>query len=129
MKKLTVTHLFGIIGAISWASTIMLRETSINAIPIINFILGIMPNISATWFFIYAVEFMLTKVGKLFKFKYVLITSTSIFLLSLVSEVIHDLFLNSPFDIYDIIATVFAIVLYLLILYLTTSRNLSKTNI
>lgn len=129
MKKLTVTHLFGIIGAISWSLTILLRETSINTIPMINFILGVMPNISATWFFIYAVEFILNKIGKLFTFRYALITATSIFLLGLVSEIIHDLFLNSPFDIYDIIVTVFAIILYLLILYLTTSKNLSKPNV
>lgn len=129
MKKLTITHVFGLIGAISWSLTILLRETSVNNIPIINFILGVMPNISAAWFFIYVVEFILTKSGKLFIFRYALITSTSIFLLGLVSEIIHDLFLNSPFDIYDIIATVFAIVIYLLILYLTTIRNSPKTNV
>ena len=52
MKKYTVTSVFGIIGIISWAITILLRETYLVNIDIINFKLGVMPNIGAVWFFI-----------------------------------------------------------------------------
>ena len=69
MKKYTVTSVFGIIGIISWAITILLRETYLVNIDIINFKLGVMPNISAAWFFIWMVEIIYEKIKKDFTFK------------------------------------------------------------
>ena len=48
MKKYTITHVFGIIGALSWSGTVLLREMLLSDIGVLNFILGIMPNISAS---------------------------------------------------------------------------------
>ena len=107
MNKKTTTYFFGIIGIITWSITIFLREQSINN-SIINFILGIMPNISATWFFIWMAEFTI---------KRAIFSSSIIFILALVSEIIHDIYLESPFDINDIIATILSIILYLIVFY------------
>ena len=126
MKKLTITSVFGIIGALSWTLTILLREITTNNIDIVNFILGIMPNISATWAFIWAGESILKKLNKDFTLKASVITSGLIFLFSIISEIIHHVFLNSPFDIYDIVATILAIVLYLIIFYI--NRNSENIN-
>ena len=53
MKKYTITHVFGIIGVLSWSGTVLLREMLLSDIGVLNFILGIMPNISASWVFMW----------------------------------------------------------------------------
>ena len=116
MNKKTTTYFFGIIGIITWSITIFLREQSINN-SIINFILGIMPNISATWFFIWMTEFTLNIKKLNFTIKRAIFSSSIIFILALVSEIIHDIYLESPFDINDIIATILSIILYLIVFY------------
>ena len=116
MNKKTTTYFFGIIGIITWSITIFLREQSINN-SIINFILGIMPNISATWFFIWMDEFTLNIKKLNITIKRAIFSSSIIFILALVSEIIHDIYLESPFDINDIIATILSIILYLIVFY------------
>ena len=80
MNKKTTTYFFGIIGIITWSITIFLREQSINN-SIINFILGIMPNISATWFFIWMAEFTLNIKKLNFTIKRAIFSSSIIFIL------------------------------------------------
>jgi hypothetical protein len=126
MKKLTITSVFGIIGILFWTLTILLRGTVVNGIETFNFVLGIMPNIAAAWFFIWTVEIIVNRANKDFTFKTSLISSGLILLFAIMSETIHDLFLNSPFDIYDIIGTILAIVLYLGTLYII--KNYRNTN-
>lgn len=115
MKRITITSIFGIVGILFWALTILLRETSLNSVGIVNFILGIMPNISATWFFIWMEEVIINRLNKDFNFKILSIIAILIFIFAIISEIIHDIFLNSPFDIYDIMVTILAITLYLII--------------
>lgn len=55
MGKTTLTYFFWVTGAILWCATIFLRDMSINN-AIVNFILGIMPNIGAAWVFIWLAE-------------------------------------------------------------------------
>ena len=116
MKKHTITSIFGIIGILSWTITIFLREISIDNTSI-NFLLGVMPNLSAAWAFIWLGEIIVNKKNIDFNFKIASAISVLIFLLSIISEVIHDLFLNSSFDIYDLISTVISIIMYLTLLY------------
>ena len=116
MKKHTITSVFGIIGILSWTITIFFREISIDNTSI-NFLLGVMPNLSAAWAFIWLGEIIVNKKNIDFKFKIASAISVLIFLLSIISEVIHDLFLNSSFDIYDLISTVISIIMYLTLLY------------
>ena len=116
MKKHTITSVFGIIGILSWTITIFLREISIDNTSI-NFLLGVMPNLSAAWEFIWLGEIIVNKKNIDFNFKIASAISVLIFLLSIISEVIHDLFLNSSFDIYDLISTVISIIMYLTLLY------------
>ena len=76
-----------------------------------------MPNISATWFFIWMAEFTLNIKKLNFTIKRAIFSSSIIFILALVSEIIHDMYLESPFDINDIIATILSIILYLIVFY------------
>lgn len=123
MKKFDTTSFFGIVGILSWTLTNFLRETTLNSVEIFNFILGIMPNISAAYFFIWVGKIIFDRLNKNFTLKVSVITSGLIFLFAIISEIIHDLFLNSPFDMYDIIATISAITLYLIPFYITKNRR------
>lgn len=118
MKKYNITSILGIIGMVTWTITIFLRELSLTNINI-SFILGIMPNISATWLFIWMGEIIVNRKNIHFNFKVASITSWLIFLFAIISEIIHDIFLNSSFDIYDIIATLVSIIIYLVFFYFT----------
>ncbi|MBU5484339.1 hypothetical protein KQI86_08360 [Clostridium sp. MSJ-11] len=126
MKSFLTTKTLGIIGAISWFVTIILRETTLNNIEILNFILGIAPNVAAAWFFAFAVEAIYSEILKRkFTNKEAIATSVTIWVLGLGSEIIHDLFLNSPFDINDMIATSFALII-LLIIFCSNNKKLSS---
>ena len=90
---------------------------------VLNFILGIMPNISASWVFIWIGENLINKAKRDFTFKGASIVSGVIFLFALISEIIHEMFLNSPFDVNDIIATILAILFYLIVFYISKHKT------
>ena len=119
MKKYTITSIFGITGVLSWSGTVLLREMTWGNINVLKFLLGIMPNISACWVSIWIGEKLVNKINKSFTFKIASVISGVIFLLAIASEIIHDMFLNSPFDVNDIIATILAIFFYLISFYIS----------
>lgn len=119
-KKYTITTVFGVIGILSWLLTLLLRERSWNGMEIMQFLLGVMPNISACWLLLWFGENSVMKKGKMFTFKVATTLSVVIFLLAVVSEMVHDVFLNSPFDKNDIIATILAVVVYLTSMFVFT---------
>ena len=123
MKKITITLVFGLIGVILWNVTNILRTTSLINIDILRFILGIMPNIAACWVFIWVGELIITKINNNYNLIFASIVSGIVFLLAIISEFIHDKFLNSPFDINDIIATILAIAVYLVSFYFYKSKS------
>ena len=85
-----------------------------------NFILGIAPNIAAAWLFAFLIEniyFVLLK--RKIKQKEVIASLIFIMGLSLGSEIIHDIFLGSPFDVNDIVATSFALIIFQIVFYLS----------
>lgn len=120
MKKITITYIMGIIGVVTWGLTVLLRGMPLSNI--IGFILGVMPNISATWLFIWIAEFVCEKLSKVFTFKISIISCGAILILAFISEIVHDLFLNSPFDVNDMIATICAIAIYFIVIKVTTSK-------
>ncbi|MBX9136805.1 MULTISPECIES: hypothetical protein [unclassified Clostridium] len=122
MTKFTTTYIIGVIGIVTWALTIFLRGTQLSTVNSIAFILGVMPNISATWLFIWIAEFICEKLSKVFTFKISIISCGAILILAFISEIVHDLFLNSPFDVNDMIATICAIAVYFIVIKVTTSK-------
>lgn len=116
MKKIKLTNSLGIIGALIWGLTIFARDSNLISNEAINFILGIAPNIGATWNFAFIAESLyISFYKKEYTFKHTIITLVGICVLALASEIIHDLFLNSPFDIFDIIATFISAIIYAII--------------
>ena len=122
MTKFTTTYIIGVIGIVTWALTIFLRGTQLSTVNSIAFILGVMPNISATWLFIWIAEFICEKLSKVFTVKKSIMSCSAILILAFISEIVHDLFLNSSFDINDILATICAIAIYLIVIKVTTSK-------
>ena len=122
MTKFITTYIIGVIGIVTWALTIFLRGTQLRTVNSIAFILGVMPNISATWVFIWVAEFICEKASKVFTVKKSIMSCSAILILAFISEIVHDLFLNSSFDINDILATICAIAIYLIVIKVTTSK-------
>ncbi|MFV0363902.1 MAG: hypothetical protein ACK5LL_12575 [Suipraeoptans sp.] len=111
MKKIRmgVVEIMGYIGMFLWLATLFLRNINLSANTGYQFVLGVLPNIGAAW--------VMTMFGKwiiIFGFKQSftvkkhIILCVGIVLMALVSEFIHDLFLNSPFDPYDMVVTIVA---------------------
>lgn len=115
VKKYTVTAVFGIIGMVTWILTILLREMSVMLPGAGIFVLGVMPNISALWVLLWFGEVFVCRKNRIFTIQKAGILSGVILMFAILSEVVHDKFLRSPFDRYDILATVLAILVYLLV--------------
>lgn len=120
--KRTLTYTFGVIGAISWTITLFLRGQCIDS-SLFNFILGIIPNIAAIWVILALFEQIFMQINFEFSFKKAVHISIITLLLALISEFIHDIYLNSPFDVNDIIATILSAIIYLIFFYLKTVKN------
>ena len=114
MGKLTLTKIFGIVGGLLWGLTVLLRETPLVTNSYIGYILGIMPNIAASWFFIALTEYIMWATRKEFNFTTAIIASSAIFAFAPISEYLHYIYLDATFDIHDIIATGCAIAAYLI---------------
>ena len=67
---------------------------------------------------IWAWEIVVNKINNNFYFKVVSIISGVIFLLAIIYELIHDKFLNSHFDINDMITSILARIVYLISFYI-----------
>lgn len=129
MKKIKMgtVEILGFIGIAVWVAVILLRENPLSSSYAYWFVLGILPNLGAAWAFV-----MFAKWAVIFGLKreitpksYLLICVV-VLALALVSEVIHDLFQNSPFDVYDILITVVALLIAYFLPILTKDRYFSR---
>lgn len=115
MNKFATTKWIGILGMLIWVLAGFLRDTWVASIPVVNFILGIASLVEYNYPILFKKEFT---------FRLAVISVMGIFLLALLSEIIHDVFLGSPFDIYDMIATFIAADIYVLLSFFTYSKKL-----
>lgn len=113
MKSSVTIRIFGVIGIILWSGTVILRGTTFSDMSTYNFILGITPNIGAAWFVLYLYTLFKIKCT----IKDIFIVSVVIWIISLCSEIIHDMFFNSIFDLNDIIATSIALIVSYVVIY------------
>lgn len=111
-----LTKILGLIGAMLWVLTIFIRDSNIALNETTVFMLGVAPNLGVGLLFpmlakeIYSVVFKKQISCK--QFVFVLIGG---YIALLLSEVIHDKFLNSPFDIYDMISSFIAFGIFFLL--------------
>ena len=128
MKKIRIgsIEILGYIGIIIWVAVVFLRDNNVSDNNVYLFFLGILPNLGATW-----AATMFAKWVVIFGWKRNLtvkkhfIICAGIFALAFGSEMIHSLFLSSPFDIYDILITIIAQIVIFFIPILTKDRYFS----
>lgn len=109
-KSITIIEILGLIGAVLWTLTIFLRGTSIMQNEIINFLLGIAPNFGAGLLLpMFTVIYYPIIFKKDITFKKFILILIAIYFLLFMSEVVHDKFLNSKFDFYDMISSLIAL--------------------
>lgn len=110
-----------VVGAMLWASVVFLRQTSVVQYSVVRSLLGLAPNFGVVWVgfgLTYTIVFPVVLKRK-FDLRYSVPLILIILALLLASEIIHDLFLNAPFDVWDMVASVIAAVLLWLALVLT----------
>lgn len=111
MKKIKLgsVEILGYVGIAVWITVIFLRAYPLSESAAYWFWLGILPNAGAAWaatmFAKWLVVFGLKKVITV---KLHLMLCIGVLILALVSEMVHALFLNSPFDLYDMLITIAA---------------------
>ncbi|SKC61651.1 hypothetical protein [Maledivibacter halophilus] len=115
-RKMRLTKILGLIGAMVWMLTIFIRDSNIELNGTIAFMIGVAPNFGVGLLLpmlakeIYSVVFKKQISCK--QFVFILIGG---YIALLLSEVIHDKFLNSPFDIYDMISSFIAFGIFFLL--------------
>lgn len=129
MKKIRLgsIEILGYIGIVIWVAVVFLRGINVSNNSMYFFLLGVLPNLAAAWVFtMFGKWIVLFTLEKKYTFKLHLIICIGIFGLALISEFMHDLFLNSPFDIYDILFTGIAQITIISIPLLTRDKYLSS---
>lgn len=102
-------RILGLIGAIAWTATVLIREAGPSLSPALTTLLGVMPNFGVVWLgmsialalFPMALHKEATRMNR-----YGIIAA--ILALLLLSEIIHEAFLGARFDWQDILASCIA---------------------
>lgn len=110
-------------GYFLWIITYLLRSIALNISGIVDLIVGVLPNFGVALSFPYLAAFLCetAKHGKyrVYRDKMFYISIVLGFILLFIIELWHDIFMNSPFDINDLVASILAFttagVIYLLI--------------
>ena len=96
-------------GGLIWGAVILLRGISFSNNSIYLFLVGILPNLGAAWVTTMFGKWIVLFICKQdYSIKKHCIFCFGIIILAFLSELIHDSFLNSTFDIYDMVITIIA---------------------
>jgi len=111
MKKIKFgsIEILGYIGGLIWIAVILLRGIYFSNNYMYFFLVGILPNLGAAWLITMFGKWIVLLICKQdYSIKRHFIICFGVLILAFVSELIHDSFLNSPFDICDIVITIIA---------------------
>jgi hypothetical protein len=123
-RPVKLTDVGGLLGASLWALTILLRESPAIHDPNLQFWLGITPNFGVGLLLpmlvanFYPVLFKKELTHRLFLYSLAMVLA-ALFL----SEVVHALFLDSAFDIFDLLASFVAVAI---MVWLSNYRKISR---
>ena len=104
MKK--IYNILALTGAVIWSATIFLRDTSLMDNAVLRRILWVTPNFGVVWlgagltFTIFPYVFK-----REFNPKHTIPLVGGIFAVLILSEIVHHIFLDSAFDIWDMAAS------------------------
>ena len=125
MKKIKFgsIEILGYVGMLIWAAVILLRGISFSNNSMYLFLVGILPNLGAAWVITMFGKWLVLFICKQdYSTKKHCIFCFGIIILAFVSELIHDSFLNSPFDVCDIVITIIAQLIIFLIPIVTKDK-------
>ena len=129
MKK--IYSILSLIGMGMWTAAIFLRGTSLMDNVVLRRILWVAPNFGVVWAGIGFTYLLFPRIFKReFEPKYTIPLLGIIFVLLLLAEIIHHVFLDSPFDLWDMLASIISsiiiIAIYLFIKYREDYYNFKK---
>lgn len=121
-------NVLGLIGLAMWSMAVILRETAIINYDIARLILGVMPNFGVVWGLVFfTMLFSVKGLKRDFDSKSIYLTLLIIMILLLLSEIIHAKFLNSPFDIWDMISSAIASIIIIIVNVLRGAKRAQET--
>lgn len=129
-KKSNIYSIIALIGIAIWMIVYPIREANLNLNPILNFLIGTAPSFGAAICYPFLLLSFTSgrKTTKLPEFQILLISTSIVFILITVMEVIHPLLGGSPLDMGDLIMTIVGIALDFVIYLLIAKRNCSTKN-
>jgi len=102
-------EIMGYIGGLLWGAIIAVRLFPLPTNEIYRLIIGIAPNLGAAWIVtMFSKWVVIFALKQNYTVKQHAVICVCIVILALASEFIHDAFLGSPFDVYDMIITIVA---------------------
>lgn len=128
MKKLRFgsVEILGYGGIAVWIAVILLRGYPQFGNEAYRFLLGILPNLGAAWAATMFGKWIVTLgLKRELTVRTYLVLCIGVFVLAFASELVHDMFLNSPFDPYDILVTVIAQLIIFVVPVLTHYKSFS----
>ncbi|WP_414470163.1 hypothetical protein [Methanobacterium sp. ACI-7] len=111
-NKIGFIKFMAFLGYFLWIITYLIRPIALILSNSINLIIGILPNFGVALSFPYLIAFICEQskyrlhIDKIFYFSIVFG-----FILLVIIEILHQMFMNSPFDLNDLIASVFAFII------------------
>lgn len=123
-KRLTLFDLLGCMGIVLWVLTIFLRETPVVHNHRVNLWLGVAPNFGVALLLpaLIATYYHAAFKRALTRQRF-LLGMTVIFTGLVLSEVAHDVFLNSRFDGWDLVASAVGLAIMVLVSSKTNEFN------
>ena len=110
MKK--IHSILALIGVIIWSLAIFLRGTPLMDSDIIKWFSWVAPNFGVVWAGVGFTYLLYPRIRKKeFEPKYTLLLVGIIFMFLLFAEIIHHFFLDSPFDVWDMVASAIAAII------------------
>lgn len=131
MKKIKIgsVEVLAYIGTFIWVMVMFLRGSNLSFNNVSLLLLGILPNLGAAWLATLFGKWIVIYILKQdITIKMHLFICIGVFVLAFASEIMHDLFLNSPFDIYDVIITAIAQLAMFFVPILTKDKYFSNYN-
>ena len=114
-------------GALAWAATRILRNTHLMDNAILQRLLWVAPNFCAVWVGVGLTFLLYPRIFKNeFDAKHTVPLVGGLFGVILLSEIIHHVFLDSAFDIWDMVASAVASVIVLLVHALHKDKSQHK---
>jgi hypothetical protein len=116
LKK--IYSILAVIGVIIWSAAVFLRNTPLMDNAVLRRIIWVAPNFGVVWAGIGFAFMLFPHIFKReFDPKHILLLISGIFAFLILSEFVHHVFLDSPFDVWDMAASAVASIVAIVIKY------------